>query len=177
MSGQSNSVLDDIVGAFVNVGRTLLAIVGGVLALFVGVILIAVGAVLWVCAWVLWKLKLSKISPRQRFQRVQMWLVGKYVQRKMRQAGVQSPGNIDLSAMFQGGQMGDFAQHFQKDLERVRAEQAERGTPSQRVSRQDANPTVQPARSADDDDVPEVRAEEVGEYQGSVEELVKRRRG
>ena len=67
---------------------------------------------------------------------------------------------------------------MQKDIERVRAQQAGRSDAAAEVPRSDAQ-QVEPAsvaRSAADADVPEVAAEEVGEYQGSVEELVKRRR-
>ena len=40
MSGQSNSVLDDIVGAFASVGRTLLAVLLAAVGLVVGVFLL-----------------------------------------------------------------------------------------------------------------------------------------
>lgn len=187
MSGKSNSVLDDIVGAFVNVGRTLLAIVVSAFALMAGVFLLAIGAAFWVFFWLGYKLRLSKIPPRARFQRLQMWLVSKYVQRKLRKAGMAppagggnpfagGPGGPDMSQMFQGP-MAEMFEQMQKDAERVRQERASGVSPDQ--AHRDVEVESPPvASSADDTDVaPEVVAEEVGEYQGSVEELVRRRRG
>ena len=46
MAGSSNSLLDDVVGAFRSVGRTLLAAVAAVLVLMVGLVLVGVVAIL-----------------------------------------------------------------------------------------------------------------------------------
>lgn len=186
MSGRSPSIIDDIVGAFASVGRTLLAVVVAVVGLFLGAIVLMAGALAWLVFWVAWKLRLTKIPPKARFQRIQLWLVGKYVQRKLKKAGMAGPGGSpfggaagqpDMSQMCQGPMADMFAQ-MQKDAERVRQDRAAGKRPGQ--SRADAAEPSQHdlATSADEaDDAPEVRAEEVGEYQGSVEELLRRRRG
>ena len=188
MSGQSNSVLDDIVGAFASVGRTLLAVLLAAVGLVVGVFLLAIGAEFWLVFWLGYKLRLSKIPPRARFQRLQMWLVGKWVQRKLRKAGMAgppganpfaggAPGGPDMSQFFQGP-MAEMFQQMQQDAERVRGERAAGVRPGESqhgdVSIEEA-PVA--ASAEDEDDAPEVVAEEVGEYQGSVEELIRRRRG
>lgn len=188
MSGKSNSVLDDIVGAFVSVGRTLVAIVLAAFALVAGVFLLAIGAVCWVFFWLGYKLRLSKLPPRARFQRLQMWLVSKYVQRKLRKAGMAPPtagGNPfagpagagpDMSQFFQGP-MAEMFEQMQKDAERVRQDRASGVGPGQASHRDVSVDEAPVASSADEaDEAPEVVAEEVGEYQGSVEELVRRRR-
>jgi hypothetical protein len=200
MSGQSTSVLDDIVGAFISVGRSLLAVVLAVLAVFVGLIVLAVGGAAWLCFWLGYKLRLSKIPPKARFQRLQMWLVGKYVQRKLRKSGMMPPGGgnpfaggnpfggagggaagqPDMSQLLQGP-MAEMFEQMQRDAERVRGEQAKsasrakRGELAKPLERKPAE--RKPAPSAQDsDEIPEVSAEEVGEYQGSVEELIRRKR-
>lgn len=209
MAGQSTSVLDDIIGAFVSVGRTLVAIVLGVLALFAGLILLAVGGAAWLFFWVGYKLRITKIPPKARFQRLQMWLVGKYVQRKLRKSGMMppgggnpfagggnpfaggaggpgGPGQPDMSQFFQGP-MAEMFEQMQRDAQRVRQEQAsQKARPKRSTSaipsdqpapKKQPKPEARVAESADDAaDVPEVTAEEVGEYQGSVEELVRRKR-
>ncbi|MCH2101227.1 MAG: hypothetical protein MK209_04840 [Planctomycetes bacterium] len=186
MPRKSNSALDDIVGAFASVGRTLLAIALAAFALVAGLFQLAIGVVLWAFSWVGYKLRLSKIPPRARFQRLQMWLVGKYVQHKLRKAGISSPsgsapfsdmpGGPDMSHFFQGP-MAEMFEQMQSDAQRVRNERAAGVEPGQ-THRDVAVEETQVASSAkDEDDTPEVVAEDIGEYQGSIEDLVRRRRG
>lgn len=205
MSGQSTSVLDDIVGAFVSVGRSLLAVVLAIFAVFAGLIVLAVGGAVWLCFWLGYKLRLTKIPPKARFQRLQMWLVGKYVQRKLRKSGMMPPGGgnpfaggdpfagaggaggggagqPDMSQFFQGP-MAEMFEQMQRDAQRVRGEQAKREgrgkrpKPSSAIQTEEKPVERKVAASAkESSEVPDVTAEEVGEYQGSVEELIRRKR-
>jgi hypothetical protein len=203
MSGQSTSVLDDIVGAFVSVGRTLLAIVLAIVAVFAGLIVLVVGGAAWLCFWLGYKLRLTKIPPKARYQRLQMWLVGKYVQRKLRKSGMMPPGGgnpfagggpfpgasaggagqPDMSQFFQGP-MAEMFEQMQRDARRVRIEQAKREERGKRPAASASIPTEKKpverkvaASAQDANEIPEVTAEEVGEFQGSVEELIRRKRG
>jgi hypothetical protein len=134
-----------------------------------------------------------------------MWLVGKYVQRKLRKAGMMPPGGgnpfaggdpfagaggggtgqPDMSQFFQGP-MAEMFEQMQRDAQRVRGEPPKRGTQTKRGKRPAPSSAIESeekpverkvaASAQDSSEVPEVTAEEVGEYQGSVEELIRRKR-
>lgn len=174
MAGSSNSLLDDIVGAFRSVGRTLLAVVAAVLVLVVGLFLVGVVAVLTLFFWLGYKLRLTKIPPRARFQRIQARLMSKVLERKLRKSGLFPPGGAaggpDLADLFQG-QFGGAAPGA-GSATRARASHmhAEVHTPEGDVEVDEEVVEV-------DAEATEVDPEELEQFHGSIEEYLRRKRG
>jgi len=176
MATQNSSVLNDIVGAFVSVGRTILAVFIAVIGLFLGAILLAAVAVSWLFFWLAFKLRLSKEPPRVKFQRVQAKLAAKFIQYKLRKSGVMPPGGAgvdlaDLLGQFQAGQQpgASAGPGPGNPFGSVQSE------PKKRKKKAGTQTVVEP-KGADADDPPEVLPEEADEFHGSIEEYVRRKR-
>lgn len=162
MAGSSNSLLDDVVGAFRSVGRTVLAVVAAVVVLIVGLFLVGIVAVVTLFFWLGYKLRLTKIPPRARFQRIQARLMSKVLERKLRKSGLFPPGGAaagpaggpDLADLLQG--------HF-------------RGT----AAGDDVEVEIEVNEEVVEvvDEVPEVDPEELEQFHGSIEEYLRRKRG
>lgn len=109
--GNSPSVLDDLVGAFKSVFKTILSVFLLALAIVVGVFLIAALAVIGSILWLGHKVRLIKEPPRVKFQRFQAALMGKFIQWRLKKSGLGGmPGFGQGGPFGQGGAAGPFGQ-------------------------------------------------------------------